>query len=86
MVNQILIEYGNVKSKYLATELDKKVHKLISRMRYFETISIPLSIDEEMNRKKILAAIRKSAEYNCMEVQIKWHKSSNEIQVTAEGM
>lgn len=66
------------------TDLEKKVHRLVSKMTFFETIQIPFDIVDGIKREDLMKAVNKSARYNCMEISKKWTKDKKFLNVTAE--
>lgn len=62
------------------TELEKKVHKMLSGMRYGEKLEINLDIAE--SKEQLSKAIKKSARYNCMDIRTQWPKQNGQGSVT----
>lgn len=77
--------YSDKKAKIkFETDVEKQVHKLISAMRFMETVTIPTNPNSKDDRDMVVNAVRKSAFYNCMEVTMRWHKKKDFLSISAE--
>jgi hypothetical protein len=68
------------------TDIEKKMHKIVSGLRYGEAIRIPtekMSADEV---KETVKALRKSGKWNCIELKVQTGKVKNCILVSVNNI
>ena len=65
-----------------SSDLEKVVHNIISKISYGGQIQIELEKDCKDHRKTMVKAIRKSASFNCIEINIRWSKSFDQVMIT----
>lgn len=67
-----------------SSEIEKRIHKIVSVIKYGETIRIDIEGNLVSDKDTIVKAIKKSAQYNCLTVKTKWSKDKDHVLVTHE--
>lgn len=67
-----------------SSEIERRIHKKLSSIRYGECITIETVVKTDEDKKAIKKAIDKSASYNNLEIRTKWSKDFSYIEVTSD--
>jgi hypothetical protein len=67
------------------TEIEKKMHKVVSSLRYGEKITISTSSMSQDEEKALTKALSKSAKYNCIQLKIQKTRQENSINISVNG-
>jgi len=69
----------------LETEIEKRMHKVVSSMRYGEKITISTNSMTEDEEKAVTKALNKSAKFNCIELKIQKVREKQAINISVNG-
>ena len=67
------------------TEIEKKMHKVVSSLRYGEKITISTNSMSQEEEKALTKALTKSAKFNCIELKIQKTRQENSINIWVNG-
>jgi hypothetical protein len=67
------------------TEIEKKMHKVVSSLRYGEKITISTNSMSQDEEKAVTKALNKSAKYNCIQLKIQKTRQENSISICVNG-
>lgn len=67
------------------TEIEKKMHKVVSSLRYGEKITISTNSMSQDEEKALTKALSKSAKYNCIQLKIQKTRQENSINIWVNG-
>jgi hypothetical protein len=67
------------------TEIEKKMHKVVSSLRYGEKITISTNSMSQDEEKALTKALSKSAKYNCIQLKIQKTRQENSINISVNG-
>jgi hypothetical protein len=67
------------------TEIEKRMHKVVSSMRYGEKITISTHSMTEDEEKAVTKALNKSAKFNCIELKIQKAREKEAINISVNG-
>ena len=67
------------------TEIEKKMHKVVSSLRYGEKITISTNSMTEDEEKAVTKALSKSAKYNCIQLKIQKTRQERSINISVNG-
>lgn len=66
------------------TDLEKSIHRKLSGIRYGETLVIEISPSSKEEKDEINKAIRKTSNYNNLQLRVYWSKRNDFVKVTNE--
>lgn len=67
------------------TEIEKKMHKVVSSLRYGEKITISTNSMSQDEEKALTKALTKSAKFNCIELKIQKARQERSINISVNG-
>lgn len=67
------------------TDLEKKFHKIISGMRYGQSIDIETDVKTDEEQLEVFKAVKKSAFYNNIDIKHRWAADRTYITLTVDG-
>jgi hypothetical protein len=67
------------------TEIEKKMHKVVSSLKYGEKITISTNSMTEDEEKAVTKALSKSAKFNCIELKIQKARDKQAINISVNG-
>jgi|LakMenE18May11ns_1017448.scaffolds.fasta_scaffold8619175_1 hypothetical protein len=67
------------------TEIEKRMHKVVSSLKYGEKITISTNSMSQDEEKALTKALNKSAKFNCIELKIQKAREKDSINISVNG-
>lgn len=66
------------------TELEKAIHRKLSGIRFGESLTIEIEVSSKDQKDEVNKAIRKTSEYNNLQLRVYWSRQNDYVKVTNE--
>jgi len=73
----------NTSNLFFNTDIEKKMHKIVSSLRYGQEIKLSTDSITEEEEKQMVKALRKSAKFNCIDLKIIKQRNQALIKIQA---